>query len=509
MNQRVIIIGAGIGGLATANLLAKAGYSVTVLEKNAEPGGRAGIRQIDGFTFDTGPSWYLMPEVFEHYFALLERNVSTELDLVRLTPAYKVFFEHDAPVTITSSLSEDAATFERIEKGAGKKLRQYVSAGDDIYQLSLRHFLYTNFSSLRDFMKSDILQRGRTMTKLAFTPIDKYVRTFVTDRRLRQILEYPMVFLGSSPFSAPAIYSLMSALDFKEGVYYPKGGLYKIIESLVAIGTELGVTYRYNSPVQRIVTDGSDIRGVTLASGEHLSADIVISNADLHFTETQLLAENERSYPARYWSKREAGPSALLLYLGVKGTLPQLEHHNLLFVDDWKQNFDAIFTDKKLPHPASIYVCKPSATDSTVAPKDHENVFVLVPLPAGVNLDKDSLHRAAVQYLKQIEKDFDIADLSDRIVVKEIFGPNDFSDKFHAWQNSALGPSHVLKQSAMFRTPNVSRKVKNLYYVGGSTTPGIGLPMCLIGAELVYKRIVGDRRGGQLKTITPRRRSSV
>lgn len=498
---RVIIIGAGIGGLATANLLAKAGYDVSIYEKNEAPGGRAGIRETKGFRFDTGPSWYLMPDVFTHYFSLLGTSVDRELDLVQLSPAYKVFFENNTPVTITSDEERDRATFEAIEPGAGEALKQYVTNGDSIYRLSLQHFLYTNFSSVRDFMKSDVLRRSHTMARLALTPIDTYVGKFVNDRRLRQILEYPMVFLGSSPFAAPALYSLMSALDFREGVYYPKGGLYTIIERLVAIGTELGVDYHYNAPVKRIVTDGYEAKGITLESGEHSSADIIISNADLHFTETTLLDAKDRSYPAAYWDKREAGPSALLMYLGVKGELPELEHHNLFFTDAWEANFDAIFKNKKLPSPASIYLCKPSATDATVAPKGHENIFVLIPLPAGVTIKKDLLPKVADKYLQQIEKTMGLKDFRKRLIVKELFGPNDFSTRYNAWQGTALGPSHLLRQSAFFRTKNKSRKVRNLYYVGGATLPGIGLPMCLISAELLYKQLSGDKRGGPVSHI--------
>jgi 1-hydroxy-2-isopentenylcarotenoid 3,4-desaturase len=501
MSQRVIIIGAGIGGLATANLLAKAGYKVTVYEKNSQPGGRAGSMKIDGFTFDTGPSWYLMPEVFEHYFSLFGRSIEQELDLVRLTPAYKVFFENDDPVVVTGNSHIDAAMFESIEPGAGASLEKYVEKSNDIYRLSLKHFLYTNFSSVRDFMKSDIIRRGHVMSKLAIMPIDSYVQKFVKDRRLRQILEYPMVFLGSSPFSAPAIYSLMSALDFREGVFYPRGGLYTIIEQLMTLGKQLGVAYVYDSPVARIVTENKQATGIVLQDGTHVNADIVISNADLHFTETQLLEAESRSYPSSYWDKREASPSALLMYLGVKGKLPELEHHNLFFVDDWKQNFDDIYKDKKLPDPASLYICKPSATDAGVAPKGSENVFVLVPLPSGVSLDGKALEKAADGYLALIEKVTGVADLRKRLVVKQLFGPDDFVDTFNAWQGTALGPSHILRQSALFRTPNKSRKLGNLYYVGGSTTPGIGLPMCLISAELVYKRLTGDKRGGPIDKI--------
>src|SRR3989338_7816572 len=499
--KHIVIIGAGIGGIATANLLAKAGYKVTIYEKNSTPGGRAGLLEIDGFRFDTGPSWYLMPDVFKHYFELLDRAVSSELDLVRLSPAYKVFFESQPPLTVTSNIDTDAATFESIEPGAGLQLRKYIDDGDIIYQLSLRHFLYSNFSSLSDFIKRDILVRSVSLLKRAFTPIDRYVSGFVHDQRLKQILEYPMVFLGTSPFAAPAIYSLMSALDFRESVFYPRCGMYTIIERLVAIGSDLGVTYHFDTPVDRIMTTNGTATGIRLSNGKELTADIVISNADLHFTETKLLDEPDRSYPQTYWQKQQAGPSALLMYLGIKGSLPTMEHHNLLFVDNWEQNFKDIYIDKRNPSPASIYVCKPSASDDTVAPNGHENVFILVPLPPDATVDDTDIESLADQYIIQFSQMTGIADFAERIVSRELFGPNAFRTKFHAWQATALGPSHILKQSALFRTSNKSKKVKNLYYVGGSTTPGIGLPMCLIGAELIYKRLSGDTRGGAVVKI--------
>lgn len=501
MTKRVVIIGAGIGGLATANILAKAGYDVVVYEKNSQPGGRAGMMEVDGFRFDTGPSWYLMPDVFDQYFSLFGTSSDEQLNLVKLSPAYKVFFENAAPVVITSNPKQDAETFEKIEPGAGKKLLNYVEKGDEIYRLSLKHFLYTNFTSLKDFAKTDIVRRGRLMTRLALTPIDRYVKKFVKDQRLQQILEYPMVFLGTSPFSAPALYSLMSALDFREGVFYPQGGLYTIIEKLVEIGKSLGVAYHYDSAIEKIISKKGVTTGIQLAGGEQIHADIIISNADLHFTETKLLAEKDRSYPSAYWANKEPGPSALLMYLGVEGKLSQMEHHNLFFVKDWEKNFKSIFETKELPTPASIYVCKPSATDPTVAPKNSENLFVLVPLPPGINTSKESLDEVANKYLAQIEKHFDIPDLQKRIKVRRLFGPHDFENKYNAWQGTALGPSHVLRQSALFRTKNYSRKLKNLYYVGGFTTPGIGLPMCLIGAEMVYKRIIGDKTGGPVTHI--------
>lgn len=500
MPKKCIVIGAGIGGLATASLLARAGYDVHVYEKESVAGGRAGKREIDGFTFDTGPSWYLMPDVFKHFYEIMGEQIDSWLTLKKLSPAYKVFFENNTPITVTGDIEKDTQTFDLIEDGSGNALRKYVARSDEVYGLSINHFLYTNFESIRDFLDSTIIKKSLLLPTLLLTPIDSYVGRFVRDTRLKQILEYPMVFLGTSPFSAPAMYSLMSALDFKEGVYYPLGGMYKIIESIEAIALKNGVTFHYASEVKGIDTDGHSVAGVELATGVHIRSDIVVSNSDLYHTELKMLDAADRSYDESYWKRKEPGPSALLLYLGVNGKVPELEHHNLLFVDDWQTNFEAIYHTKQLPHPASMYISKTSHTDATVAPRGKENLFVLVPLPANIDVDKSTLENIAEKYLEQIEVMTGIS-LRERLVVKELFGPNDFLTKYYSWQSSMLGQSHLLRQSAFFRTPNKSKKTKNLYYVGGSTTPGIGLPMCLIGAELVYKRIIGNRRGGRVQVI--------
>ena len=497
--KKVIIIGAGIGGLATANLLAKAGYDVHVYEKASGAGGRAGQVKIDGFTFDTGPSWYLMPEVFRHYYALLDESVETHLNLKKLSPAYKVFFERQSPIVITGDITTDKQTFDQIETGAGRQLLRYLKRSDMIYQLSLRHFLYSNFEKKLDLLHPEVVINSLSMLQLALRPIHSYVSKFVKDQRLRQILEYPMVFLGTSPFSAPAIYSLMSALDFKEGVYYPVGGIYTIIDSLVAIGARSGVTYHYNTEVEKIMTVGNKATGV-LVNGDMVPADVVISNSDLYHTEMNLLDTTVRSYPEQYWQKKEASPSALLISLGIKGGDAMLEHHNLLFVDEWKANFDAMYSSKQAPDKASIYVCKPSKTDSTVAPPGYDNLFILVPLPSGVIYGEQQTKQLTDHYIKQVEA-MTQAVITPKIVVQHVFGPDDFATQYYSWQSSMLGQSHRLRQSAFFRTPNKSKKLANLYYVGGNSTPGIGLPMCLIGAELIYKRLAHERRSGPVQAV--------
>ena len=490
MKKKVIIIGAGVGGLTTAALLARDGYDVAIYESASQVGGRAGQKVISGYTFDTGPSWYLMPSVFERTFRLLGTSVEKELDLIKLSPAYKVFYESHDPITITGNEATDRDTFEQIEPGAGAALKRYIDEGDVIYQLSLKHFLYTNFNRIGALLSPEVLRHSLKMLRLALTPLHSHVKKYVADRRLQQILEYPMVFLGSSPFSAPAIYSLMSALDFKEGVYYPRGGLYTIVQALERRALDAGVTIHLNQEVATINTSNRTITGITLADGHVIDADIVVSNGDIHHTETRLLPRELQTYPEAYWKKTEPGVSALLLYLGVRGELPELEHHNLLFVDDWEKNFSSIYDDRSIPTPASMYVCRPSATD-TVSPSGHENLFMLVPLPTGVAMDATEQEALAKQYLKQFATMTGIDDLEARIVHQELFGPNEFITRFYSYQASALGSSHLLKQSALFRTSNRSKKVRNLYYVGGNTIPGVGIPMCLIGAELVYERIVG------------------
>lgn len=486
---KIIIIGAGIGGLATANLLARDGHEVHVYEKNSQLGGRAGQFKKDGFVFDTGPSWYLMPEVFDHYYKLFNTSAQNELELIKLTPAYKVYSGND-PLIITGNLETDAKTFDNIEPQSGEKLKRYIAKSTETYRLSLKHFLYSNFDSPWSLAKMEILKHGREMATLATMPIHSYVKKNFKHPRLQQVLEYPTVFLGSSPYTAPALYSLMSALDFDEGVFYPKGTMYAVVESLVRIGSSLNISYHLNSDVTEIITEKGKAVSIRLADGTTNEAPIIISNADLHFTETTLLKPTEQSYPASYWQKKEPSPSALLMYLGIKGKIPEFEHHTLLFTKDWQENFDLIFNKKQIPSPASLYISKTSQSDNT-APKGHENIFVLVPLPAGIELSEDETNKLADEYLEQIKTTTGV-DLKARTVSRTLFGPNDFASKYNAWQSTMLGPSHRLLQSAFFRTPNKSKKVSGLFYVGASTVPGVGVPMCLIGAEMVYKRIMKE-----------------
>lgn len=517
--SRAVVIGGGIAGLATAALLAEEGHEVVLLEARDDVGGRAGQWRSGGYRFETGPSWYLMPEVFDHFFRLLGTSADAELDLQQLAPGYRVVFEPkggaDAEVVdIAASREENLALAESLEPGAGEKLSRYLDSSRWVYETAKRYFLYTTFQKLKPLMVGEVVRGLPRLVPMLTESLHRFVTRRFSDHRLAQILQYPAVFLGSSPFKTPGMYHLMSTLDLEGGVLYPRGGITAVIDAIQAQAEQRGVDIRTGTAAARILTEGTaagrpHVTGVRTAAGDVVPADLVVSAMDLEAAERTLLPPALRTYGADWWSKRTPGPSAVLVLLGVRGELPQLLHHTLFFTEDWRENFEAVMPSKRpgppLPDELSLYVCRPSATDA-VAPEGHENLFVLVPVTAdpaighgGVDGAGDArVEEIADRAIAQVSRWLDLPDLADRIEVRRTIGPADFADDLAAWQGTALGPAHTLAQSALFRAGNTSRKVDGLLFTGGSTIPGIGLPMCLISAELVIKRLHGDTTAGPL-----------
>ncbi|HET6825283.1 MAG TPA: phytoene desaturase family protein [Amnibacterium sp.] len=518
--RTAVVIGGGISGLATAALLAEEGYGVTVLEARDAVGGRAGEWDVDGYRFETGPSWYLMPEVFDHFFRLLGTTADEQLDLVKLDPGYRVVFEPEAGraadvVDVLGDRARNLAVAEGLEPGAGTRLAAHLDSAAWVYGMAKRFFLYTTFADLKPLATREVLRGLPRLVPMLALSLHRYVTRRFRNPRLAQILQYPAVFLGSSPYATPGMYHLMSTLDFEGGVLYPRGGISALIEAIRRQAVQRGVRIRTGTAAERVLTDGAvgaapKVTGVRTADGETLQADLVVAAMDLEAAERRLLPPSLRTYDARWWERRTPGPSAVLVLLGVRGGLPRLLHHTLLFTKDWDANFAAVMPRRgrpvpPLPEELSLYVCRPSATDD-VAPPGHENLFVLVPMTpdpglghGGVNgAGSPEVERIADGAIDQIAAWLDIPDLRERIEVRRTIGPGDFAEDLAAWRGTALGPAHTLAQSAFFRAGNVSRRVDGLLFAGGSTIPGIGLPMCVISAELVLKRLRGDTTPGPL-----------
>ncbi|WP_430296698.1 phytoene desaturase family protein [Sinomonas sp. B1-1] len=511
--RTVTVIGGGISGLATAGLLARDGHAVQLLEKNEVLGGRAGRWEADGFRFDTGPSWYLMPEVIDHWFRLMGSSAPDELRLERLDPGYRVFFEaHEDPVDIPASREGAVALFDSLDRGSGAALARYLEEAEDAYAVALERFLYDDFSSLRGLAHPDVLRRGSRLAALLAQSLHTRVSRRFTDRRERQILGYPAVFLGTTPYRAPALYQLMSHLDLTQGVLYPHGGFAALVEAMARLARSAGVQIRTGARATRILTGpapgGPRVEGVAWTDAEgrehRTGASVVVGAADLHHLETELLPAELRTHPERAWDRRDPGPGAVLACLGVRGTLPELAHHSLFFARDWRDNFARIGAGDTPAETTSIYVSRTSATDAGVAPAGDESLFVLVPSAAAPDWGRGGIGGAgaaaveevADRAIQQISAWARIPDLAERVVVRRTFGPADFEHDVNAWRGGALGLAHTLRQSAFLRPANASRTVSGLLYAGASVRPGIGVPMCLISAELVLKRVRGERRAG-------------
>ena len=488
MNKKVVIIGAGIGGLGAAGLFAKKGYDVTVVEKNANLGGRANIFEHGGFRFDMGPSWYLAPDIFEHYFNLVGERVEDHLELKRLSPSYRIFFRNNGdPLDINSDIEIDTATFEAIETGAGEKLRAYLEQSKYQYEVATQSFMFKNYDRIWDFFNKRVMTEGQKLS--VFSTMHKFVSKFFTSKKLQQVMEYTMVFLGTSPYEAPALYNLMSHMDFNQGVFYPQGGFYELIKALANIAEKNGAVLRTNSPVEKIIVRDGKAVGVRIEGDEFIEADLVISNADMWFTETRLLDIAQQTHKEKYWQKRTMAPSAFIMYLGVSEKLPSLVHHNLLFSEDWRKNFDEIYKDPCLPDEPSLYVCAPSVTDPSVAPEGKENLFVLVPIASDLAITDEQKEIYADRVLALMEQEMNLQGLREKIEYKRIYTVENFAADYNAFKGSALGLAHTLRQTAIFRPKNKSKKIENLFYVGAGTNPGIGTQICLISAELAYKRV--------------------
>ena len=494
--KRVVVIGGGIGGMAAAALLAKDGFAATVVERLDQAGGRARLWKKDGYTFDMGPSWYLMPDVFDRFFARFGRKTSDYYELNKLDPSYRVFFGPGEVHDVPPGQEGQRALFDQLEPGGGKRLERYLESAAYKYKIAVGEFLYRDYRTVFDFLNWRMMTEGVKLNVLG--RLDAAVGRLFRDWRSRQILEYGMVFLGTSPYHAPAMYALMSHVDLTQGVYYPRGGLSAMAQGIRRLAEEQGVKFLLSTEVERIATDRGRAVGVEARGADggrvSLPCDAVLANADYAHVENDLLAATDRSLGRRYWQRRVVAPCLFLLYLGVKRRLERLAHHNLYLRQDWNRHFDAIFRKRAWPEHPCFNVSCITKTDPAMAPPGCENVFVLVPLAAGLD-DTDAVREAYADRLVRHVERMTGEEIEPHLAVRRIYSHRDYAADYHAWQGTALGLAHTLFQTAVFRPPRRSPKVRNLFYAGQYTHPGVGVPMVLIAGDLAAAGLARELGG--------------
>lgn len=487
-----IVIGAGLGGIAAAARLAKAGYQVDVFEKFAAPGGRAAVIQKDGYRFDTGPTLFLMPEVFAETYAALGERMENHLDLIRLDPTYRVHFHDGSSLDLTSNLVDMRERLDALEPGSFEAYLRFMAEGYRHYNLSLQKFVGRNFYSIFEFLALENLPLLFQLKALIKHSAN--TATYFKDPRLQAAFSFQNMYLGLSPYDAPATFSLLQYTELADGVWFPRGGLYRPIETLAAIAEGLGVRFHYSTPVKRIEVDGSQTSGVTLENGERVPADLVVANADLPYVYGSMLPD-DGSYAKLL--NRKFTSSALMFYWGVKGERSkELLHHNVFLADHrYKASFDRIFTDLTLPDDPSFYINAASRTDPSVAPAHGDAIMALVPvghLDDKKPQDWDALEDRARQTVVQRLKAMGLGDISERIEVDAHWGPPYYKQSLNLEKGSAFGLSHNFLQVGYFRPHNRHARYKNLYFSGASTHPGTGLPIVLLSARLTVERILKE-----------------
>ena len=487
-NKKVIIIGAGFSGLAAASVLAQAGFDVTVLEKNSTPGGRARKFAENGFTFDMGPSWYWMPDVFDKFFALFGKTTQDYYQLQRLDPSYRFYFGKDEIVDVPATFSEIVDIFEKEEAGAGDALIKFLKEAEYKYNVSMSKFVYKPGISVLEFAHPVMLA---SVFKLhMFRSFDSHLKQYFKSPRLRQMLEFPILFLGGTGKTTPALYSLMNYGDIKLGTWYPVGGMYNVVEGMVELATSLGVKFIYNSPVDSLEVKNGIITSVK-AAGKNYEAPYVLASADYQHVEQQLLPAEYRTYSEKYWNSRVLSPSSLIFYLGIDKKLEGIEHHTLFFDQDFSKHADAIYAKPGWPENPVLYFSCTSKTDPTVAPEGMENLFVLIPVAPGLE-DSEEIREKYFQIILKRFNHLTGQDISKNIVFKRSYAHADFESDYNAFRGNAYGLANTLLQTAFLKPKMKSKKVKNLYYTGQLTVPGPGVPPALISGEIAAKLIMKD-----------------
>ncbi len=486
MSKRVGIIGSGFSSLAAAAVLAKNGFEVHVFEKNSTLGGRARQFHADGFTFDMGPSWYWMPEVFEQFYQYFGKTTKDFYALIRLDPSYKVIFGLNDEMDLPADYAELKILFEKTELGSGAKLDAFLAEAEYKYKVGMEEFVWKPGQSIFEFATWKVLKSFFKIDLLK--SISSQIQANFKSEKLRKILEFPVLFLGATPQDTPALYSLMNYADIKLGTWYPIGGMYKIIEAFVEIGRSLDVIFHTESCVSAIDTiDGLPCLSV---NGQTHSFDYIVAGADYHHVDQSLLPNNKKNYSEAYWNKRTLAPSSMLYYLGLNKKLTGFSHHNLFFDEDFEKHAKEIYSSHQWPTSPLFYVCVPSISDSSVAPQYHENVFILIPISTELKNDDTKVRDHYFDLVVRRIKDLKGIDISQSIVYKKSYCISEFKNDYNAFKGNAYGLANTLNQTAILKPKLTSDHIKNLYFTGQLTLPGPGMPPAIISGRMVADLII-------------------
>ena len=482
MTKKINIIGSGFSSLAAACYLAKAGNEVTIYEKNKTIGGRARQLKKEGFTFDIGPTWYWMPDVFERFFADFNKKPSDYYELIKLSPAYQVYFGIKDFVTIADNLTEIVKTFEQIESGSGKQLEDFIKEAQSNYDIAIKDLVYRPGVSPFELVTIETAKKVNQF----FGNISKDIRRKFRNKKLIQILEFPVLFLGAKPSDTPSFYSFMNFADFGLGTWHPKNGMYSVILAMEKLAIELGVKINTNSNIEKIEVVNGTAKALII-NGKKIESDIILSGADYHHTES-LLNEKHRAYSEKYWNNRTFAPSSLLFYVGFDKKIENVEHHSLFFDVDFDVHAEAIYDNPKWPDEPLFYASFPSKTDKNSAPEGKEAGIFLIPLAPGLE-DTDELRNKYFEKIITRFENLTQQEVKNSIIFKESFCVNDFIKEYNSYKGNAYGLANTLLQTAFLRPKLKSKKVKNLYFTGQLTVPGPGVPPALISGKLVSELI--------------------